>query len=437
MTGKRFVFAMWEGGGTGPPELSIASALHARAHDVRVVGDPVLEDEVRAAGARFVPWTTAPHRSDRSPETDLVKDWEVGSPFKQFARVRDKLIVGPAGRFAADFRAELDREPADAAGISLMLFGAGIAAEGAGVPFAVLAANVLPLPGWGVPPMGPGFAPARGPLGRARDAAMGLAFRRLWNTGLPALNAVRRDHGLDALGDALEGVAHAPSILVLTSRAFEYPQYRPPANVHLVGPRLADPLWAEPWEPPPGDAPLVLAGLSSTFQDQRDVLQRIATAMGTLPVRGLITTGPQIEPASISAPANVSVVRSAPHREVLRHAAALVTHAGHGTVIKGLAAGVPVVALPMGRDQDENAARVVHAGAGLRLKPKAPAEKIATAIRRVLDEPAYAEAARRIAGVIAEETAHDQAVDHLEALATGHPRGQTLHEGTVPFPRVG
>ena len=154
---------------------------------------------------------------------------------------------------------------------------------------------------------------------------------------------------------------------------------------------------------------------------QAGVLQRIATALGTLPVRGVVTTGPAIDPASIAAPANVSVLRSAPHSEVLRHASALVTHAGHGTVIKGLAAGVPVVALPMGRDQDENAARLVHAGAGLRLKPKAPPPKIAAAVRRVLDEPSYAEEARRIAHVIAEETARDTVADELEALAD--PKG--------------
>ena len=416
MTSKRFLFTMWEGGGTGPPALSVVSALIARGHEVRVIGDPVLEAEVRATGAGFSPWTTAPHRTDRDPSSDLVRDWEARSPIGLFARVRDELIAGPAARFAADVRAELEQRPADFVVVDLMLIGAQIGAESMGVPTAVLAANVLAFPGWGVPPMGPGVAPARGPLGRMRDAAMGLASRRLWNSGLEPINAARRAHGLEELDDVLSSVARVP-VLVMTSRAFEYPQFSPPETVRIVGPRLADPLWAEPWEPPAGDAPLVLAGLSSTFQDQAGVLGRIASALGTLPVRGVVTTGPAIDPASIAAPANVSVVRSAPHTEVLRHASALVTHAGHGTIIKGLAAGVPVVALPMGRDQDENAARLVHAGAGLRLRAKASPEKIAAAVRRVLDEPSYAEGARRVAHVIAQETARDQVADELEALA--------------------
>ena len=433
MTSKRFLFAMWEGGGTGPPELSLVSALLARGHDVRVIGDPVLEPEVRATGARFVPWTTAPHRTERTPETDLIKDWEAKSPLQAFARMRDGLMAGPADRFAADVRAELDREPADAVAASFALLGAQVGAEGAGVPYAVLVANVLPLPGWGVSPFGPGFAPARGRLGSARDAAIGAMSRRLWNRGLPALNAARRASGLGDVDDLLDYLGGGPRLLILTSRAFEYEQFSPPPNVKVVGPRLADPMWAEPWSPPRGDAPLVLAGLSTTFQDQAGAIQRIATALGTLPVRGVVTTGPQVAPAAIAAPANVTVIRSAPHSEVLRHASALVTHAGHGTVIKGLAAGVPVVALPMGRDQDENAARLVHAGAGLRLKPKASPGKIAGAVRRVLDEPSFTDAARRIAHVIAQETAHDLAADELEALA-GDGGVRPLHmKGSDPL----
>ena len=140
--------------------------------------------------------------------------------------------------------------------------------------------------------------------------------------------------------------------------------------MRVVGPRLDDPAWAGDWTPPAGDEPLVLVGMSSTYMDHADVLQRAATALGELPVRGLVTTGPAISPDAIDAPANVTVVERAPHREVLKHASAVVTHAGHGTVIKALAAGVPVVAVPLGRDQLDNAARVEHHGAGIRLKPK-------------------------------------------------------------------
>ncbi|GII94144.1 hypothetical protein [Sinosporangium siamense] len=58
---------------------------------------------------------------------------------------------------------------------------------------------------------------------------------------------------------------------------------------------------------PEGDAPLVLAGLSSSFMNQRTQLDRIAEALGTLPVRGLMTTGPAVDPATIRASGNVLI----------------------------------------------------------------------------------------------------------------------------------
>jgi UDP:flavonoid glycosyltransferase YjiC (YdhE family) len=157
----------------------------------------------------------------------------------------------------------------------------------------------------------------------------------------------------------------------------------------------------------------------------------VASALGELPVRGLVTTGPSVRPEEIDAPANVTVVERAPHSEVLRHASAVVTHAGHGTVIKALAAGVPVVAIPLGRDQLDNAARVAHHGAGLRLKPKAGPEAIAGAVRRVLDEPSFAAGAQRLAEAIAAETAEDRAAAELEALAE-----QPTRAGSVPVPQA-
>jgi UDP:flavonoid glycosyltransferase YjiC (YdhE family) len=145
-------------------------------------------------------------------------------------------------------------------------------------------------------------------------------------------------------------------------------------------------------------------------------LHRIVAALGDLPVRGVVTTGKGIDPADVPSPPTVQVVRSAPHSEVLRDAAAVVTHCGHGATIKALAAGVPLVCLPMGRDQLDVAARVVHRGAGVRLDPSAEPEAIAAALRDVLGEPGYRRAAESIAAVIAEETATDRAVEEIELV---------------------
>jgi MGT family glycosyltransferase len=416
-TPKRYLFAIIDGGGTVPTDTSVIRAMVERGHEVRVLADRVLAPDVEPTGAEHVPWERAPQRANLDPQSVIMKDWDTSTPFQAFARVRDGAMVGPAGLFAADVRAELQRRPADVVVGNFFVFGAQIAAEAEGLPFAFLVSNLLSFPGSGTPPLGPGFKPARGPLGRARDRALNRMMARLFDKGLDQLNEVRQAHGLEPAGSVLENFERADRLLLLTSRAFEYESFSPPPNVRVTGPRLDDPAWAGAWTPPAGDEPLVLVGMSSTYMDHAEVLQRVATALGSLPVRGLVTTGPSIPVDSIDAPANVSVVERAPHSAVLRHASAVVTHAGHGTVIKSLAAGVPVVALPLGRDQLDNAARVSHHGAGLRLKPKASAGTIARAVRRVVEEPSFRSNAGRLADAIAAETARDRAAEELEALA--------------------
>jgi MGT family glycosyltransferase len=426
---KRYLFAIIDGGGTVPADTSVIRALVERGHDVRVLADRVLAPDLEATGAEHVPWDLAPQRPNLDPQSVLMKDWDTKTPFQAFGRVRDGAMVGPAGLFAADVRAELQRRPADVVVGNFFVFGAQIAAEAEGVPFAFLVANLLSFRGSGTPPLGPGLKPARGAIGRARDAAINRMMSRLFDKGLDQLNEARRANGLEPIASVLENFERADRLLLMTSRAFEYESFTPPPNVRVVGPRLDDPAWVGEWTPPAGDDPLVLVGMSSTYMDHTGVLQRVTSALGRLPVRGLVTTGPSIPVEAIDAPSNVTVVERAPHREVLRHASAVVTHAGHGTVLKALAAGVPVVALPLGRDQLDNAARVAHHGAGLRLKSKASPEAIAKALRRVLDEPSFAANTERLAAAIAAETAEDRAADELETLAE-----RSTGAGSAPVP---
>ena len=106
----------------------------------------------------------------------------------------------------------------------------------------------------------------------------------------------------------------------------------------------------------------------------------------------------------------------------MREADAVVTHAGHGTVLKALAAGVPLVCMPLGRDQKDNAARVLRLHAGVRVSKRASAGGIAAAVRQVLDQPAYRRAARRFAATLAAEAAERPSAEtEAEALLARAP----------------
>jgi len=418
---RRFLFVLWEGGGNVPVQLGLARGLVDRGHQVRVLTEDCLADDVAAAGCRFEPLAKAPNRARR--DEDLIRDSQARTPLGAFARARDRVMMGPAAAYALDTHAALEREAVDAVVSDYMLFGPPIAAESAHVPTALIVHNVYMVPEPGKPAPGPGFLPARGPLGRARDRAANWAFLALFNRGLPAINHARRLHGLPPLRHILDQLDHVELVLVLTSESFDFHGAAHPPHVRYVGPVLADPQWVDEWRSPwlPDDPrPLVVVSLSSTYMAQERVLARAIEGLGRLDARVIVTTGPAIDPASLPAAKNAVVVRGAPHAQLFPEAAVVVTHAGMGTVTRALAAGAPLVCLPMGRDQLDVAARVVHAGGGVRLRPGAKPAAIAAAVERVIREPEFRNAARRIGSRLVADAAAQQGIAELEALASSN-----------------
>lgn len=110
------------------------------------------------------------------------------------------------------------------------------------------------------------------------------------------------------------------------------------------------------------------------------------------------TTGRPVDPADLGpVPANAVVADFVPQGVVLPRADLLVSHSGSGTMLGGLAHGVPQIALPRGTDQPENAALMARAGAGVVVAPKDYAVgSIAAAVAEVTGDEAYRAAAGRV-----------------------------------------
>lgn len=405
-----YLVALADGGGTVPAELGVARRLVDRGHRVTALVDESMAGPSRATGAAVHLWSARPSTEFR--------DWAIRNPLELAKSMSEHYLAGPAPGHSTDTLSAIDDARPDLVIATFFTLGAMIAAEARGVPFDVLMPNVYIAPVPGRPPGGAGMRPMRGPLGRVRDRMASSATTRLLDRyTVEPLNAVRARNGLDPIEHTWDQLHRARRELVLTTAEFEFAgDY--PANVRFVGPVLDDPSWAvaERFVPPDGDAPLVLVALSSTFQNHADCLQRIADALGTLPVRGYLTTGPSIPPELIEVPGNAVVVASAPHREAMRHASVVVTHGGHGTVMKALAAGLPLVVLHHGRDQADNAARVVRRGAGVAVHRRAPADEIAAAVEKVLGHERYRVAAARLGEAINRDVAADALLDELGRL---------------------
>jgi MGT family glycosyltransferase len=415
-----YLFTTWEGGGNVSPALEAVRKLLARGHRVRVMSDECNRPESEAAGARFIAWRRAPNRKDRTPKSQTFRDWAAATPQEGLLGVIRDNWCGPALAYARDVIEELERERADLVVTCEALFGVMAGCESIGQKFVNLCPNISLAPLPGIPPLGPGLPPARNEDESAMHAGIAQACVQMFDSGLPALNAARASLGLEPLEHLLDQFGKAELELLATSRSFDFPCSDLPARVRYVGPQIRDPNWAHPWESPwpaPDQRPLVAVAFSTTFQNHCGVLQKIIDALAPLPARVLVTLGGSIKTGDLKPAPNCVLVESAPHSQVMREAAAVVTHGGHGTVMRALLSRTPMLVIPHGRDQNDNAVRVTERGAGLALMPDAPVEAIRAACERLLDEPCFRRAAVSLGDRVAVETEHSTVVPELEAVA--------------------
>ncbi len=169
--------------------------------------------------------------------------------------------------------------------------------------------------------------------------------------------------------------------LVLSYQAFHVGP-AVPGNVFFAGP--ARPKTTTEWSPVQPEGKLILVGLSTAQQNQESALRNLCAALSTIDAEVLVTTGRALAPDSFPAGPNMTLVRETPHEAVLPFADLLITHGGHGTVMAGLQAGVPILCLPGIGDQPGNARRVAELGLGELIATDSSPETLRAAIVRLL-----------------------------------------------------
>jgi UDP:flavonoid glycosyltransferase YjiC (YdhE family) len=167
----------------------------------------------------------------------------------------------------------------------------------------------------------------------------------------------------------------------------------------------------------------VLVSLSTLPQGQGPLMQRVLEALRDVPIRVVATLGPTLSNETFIIPDNVQVETFVPHEAVLPHVSAVVTQCGLSTITKVLAAGLPMVCLPVLGDQPANSVRIEAAGAGVRLPMDASPTTIRHAVRRVLDDPRFRQAAQRVAATLTTTNPEQLTVDALRSgLRSGRGR---------------
>jgi MGT family glycosyltransferase len=322
-----------------------------------------------------------------SPQAEALEmdDWRASNVARsQLRAVRTLRARAPYE--ARDLRDAIATSHPDAVIVDVLAWGGLTAAEAWGGPWACSCPFPLPIPSRSGPPAGPGFRPARGPFGRLRDRLFeSVAEAGFDRTAGSWLKEVRAEMGLPPLRHAREIFTRAPLHLYMTARPFEYRRDDWPDSVVMVGHCGWEPEGDLPAALDAVEEPLVLVTTSSEFQDDGRLVEVALAALAEESVH-VVATMPSASSAGLRIPVNATVLPFAPHTPILRRSVCSVTHGGMGATQKALALGVPVCAVPFGRDQFEVARRVEVAAAGSRLPARRlRPDRLLTKVREAID----------------------------------------------------
>jgi UDP:flavonoid glycosyltransferase YjiC (YdhE family) len=390
----RFFLGAFGQAGHAFPMLALGAELASRGHEVSYETWSRWREPVEAHGMRFV----------AAPEYPVFPTRE--RPLAPY----EAVVLATAQTRPAIVEAAPDVVVHD-----ILTLAPALGGELEGLPVATLVPHVYPVGALGFPPYALGARLPRTAAGRA----LWRGFERPVESGLrrgrDELNDARRRLGLGPVG-RLHGGLSQELCLVGTFPELEYPRSWP-EHVHVVGPLIWEPAY-EDVEPPPGDAPLVLVA-PSTAQDPDHRLLRAALAgLAGEPVRVLATWNRRPPSAPVAVPANARLVEWISYARTMPGCALVICHAGHGTLVRALASGSPVLAVPHSGDMAENAARADWAGVGIRLPwPLLGPRSVRLATRRALATPSLGAAVNRLAAIGAAEAGAAHAADLVEALA--------------------
>jgi UDP:flavonoid glycosyltransferase YjiC (YdhE family) len=416
---KRIVLATFGSPGDLYPFLAIGTELRARGHEPIVATSALYRDKVAAASLDF-----APVRPDRSPSQQ--------DPDFLDRLIRDRVPPGTVFRamFLPSLRDSLEdlldaMEGADAVVTHTLASAARLAAEARGLPW--VSAVMQPmgyLSAYEPPLIGPRAISwiLRG-LGPASTRPVLKLARRLTESWATEWRDLRADLGLAPVRDhplwegqhsPIRSLGLFPRVLgepqpdwPPQARVTGFPFYRPPHQ--SLDPKLRE--FLENAEPP-----LVFTLGTTAINDPGSFFEESAAVVRHLGHRALFFVGGGKQEICEDVSGEAIVVSYAPHNLVFPFARAIVHQGGIGTLSETLLAGKPMLIMPYGHDQADNAWRARRVGvARVVSRRRYRAGVVGRELSRLLEDPAPRAAAVRVSREVSRERGVERAADLIEA----------------------
>ena len=424
LTPKRIVLTAVGSLGDLHPYLALAQELGRRGHRPLIATLPNFRERVEGAGLAFHPIRAAVMAA---PSQELIRRVFNGRKGIEYI-VRGLMI--PALRTAYDDTCAAARG-ADLLITHPLTFATRLVAETRGLPW--ISTQLAPTGMLSAfdPPLLPGFGFLRRlHLGPAAYRAIYKLADRQTRRWLQPYDNLRAQLGLPDAGNALFAGGHSPlRELALFSPLFGGPQPDWPPQTLATG----FPFFEQPPLPNPGLEAFLQAGPppilftlgSSAVMDPGSFFQVSAEAAQRLGRRALLLgvnfRGAEPEPTLPVLPQQASNdVFTCPYgsyAQLFPRSAAVVHQGGVGTTAEALRAGRPMLVVPYGADQPDNAARIVRLGVGRTLgRSQYRKARVTRELGRLLEDPSYGKRAAALGLALGAEHGAATACDAIEAV---------------------
>lgn len=321
--------------------------------------------------------------------------------------------------FAKQLLSSIERDRPDVIVTDFAFLASSVAADAAGIPYAAVWHSGLPFRGPEIPPFGSGLP--IGPLSSEWESYEEREGRLLHRMD-ERVNATRRRHGLPEVQGGFLRRPYSPWLnLVMTVPEIEAPRDSLGEHTHFVGPcfgrgkLIADEF---PFEELREDKVKIYVSLGTVFNNKPEIFRVLMDGLDDPAWQVVISAGKAYETLRAEGvPPNVILRPRVPQVALLPKMDLVIGHGGNNSTNETLAAGKPLIVLPVGGEQGDNASRVEWLGVGRRLSLRdLGKEDVRLSVTGILEDSSIPARSRALQEAIAQAGGIREAVDFLVAM---------------------
>lgn len=419
---KRVVFTTWGSYGDLHPYMALAHELQARGHHCVIASSPIYREKVEGAEIEF-----RPVRPDLPPpESELAREmirelshWLRGPEYL----FRELLMPALKDSYADTLEAV---EGADLIVSHQVPLSAPLVAEKTGIVRISCVLFPIAFASAYDPPTPPQFPTLR-EIASIHPVVAGALFGfGKWRTRswVEPIQDLRRELGLAPAPNPIFEGQHSPTlVLALFSKLLSGQQPDFPRNTLITGFPFYDRADLNPLEPglfdflDAGEPPIVFTLGSALVWSATEFYRVSIEVAQELGQRALLLIGDKRNLPPEDLPEGIAAFDYAPHNLVMPRASVVVHQGGIGTTGQALRAGRPMLVVPHGQDQPDNARRCVRLGVGRSLDASHyTVSRVIRELSEIMNRAAYAELAAQVGRDVNGENGTETACDAIEQV---------------------